>query len=176
MSQSHCFTFKAIGSVPFLCTPLAISLPTKGGIIQPKHVVNCIWDTGANPTVVTQNVVDALGLIATGIAITNTASDTGKQTTTYEIDLYLSDECYFPNLTVNLGKVCDGIDCLLGLDIIGRGDFSITNLNGNTCLSFRYPSAHEIDFIGNHHKGKHLPHYSTVLANQIAQNNKKGRR
>ena len=57
-------------------------------------------------------------------------------------------------MTVTLGVICDGINCLLGMDVIGLGDLSLTNLNGNTCMSFRYPSAHEIDFIENPHFGK----------------------
>ncbi|MCY7409416.1 MAG: SEC-C domain-containing protein [Chitinophagales bacterium] len=35
------------------------------------------------------------------------------------------------------------------MDIIAMGDFSITNLDGNTCMSFRMPSLHEIDYVKN---------------------------
>ena len=35
------------------------------------------------------------------------------------------------------------------MDVISQGDFSITNYNGNTCMSFRKPSMHEIDFCKN---------------------------
>ena len=40
-----------------------------------------------------------------------------------------------------------GIDCLLGMDIISLGDFSITNFEGKTWLSFRIPSQHKVDFV-----------------------------
>ena len=35
------------------------------------------------------------------------------------------------------------------MDIINQGDFSITNKDGITCMSFRVPSMHEIDFCRN---------------------------
>ncbi|MBI3139488.1 MAG: SEC-C domain-containing protein [Sphingobacteriales bacterium] len=35
------------------------------------------------------------------------------------------------------------------MDIITLGDFSITNHNGDTCMSFRLPSSHEIDYVKN---------------------------
>ena len=36
---------------------------------------------------------------------------------------------------------------LVGMDIIGMGDFAVTNANGRTTLSFHIPSIKEIDFI-----------------------------
>lgn len=36
---------------------------------------------------------------------------------------------------------------LIGMDIIGLGDFAVTNANGKTTFSFRIPSVEEIDFI-----------------------------
>ncbi len=47
----------------------------------------------------------------------------------------------------------DGInpncEALIGMDVITLGDFSITNHNGSTCMSFRVPSGHEIDYVKN---------------------------
>lgn len=36
---------------------------------------------------------------------------------------------------------------LIGMDIIGMGDFAVTNINEKTILSFRIPSVREIDFV-----------------------------
>jgi uncharacterized protein YecA (UPF0149 family) len=33
------------------------------------------------------------------------------------------------------------------MDIITLGDFAVTNFNGNTCMSFRVPSLHQIDYV-----------------------------
>ena len=35
------------------------------------------------------------------------------------------------------------------MDIIGHGDFVISNYNGNTMFSFRIPSVQEIDFVND---------------------------
>lgn len=40
------------------------------------------------------------------------------------------------------------IDLLIGMDIIGLGDFAVTNLGGNTVFTFRVPSVEKIDFAG----------------------------
>lgn len=42
-----------------------------------------------------------------------------------------------------------GCDALIGMDVITLGDFSITNHKGITCMSFRCPSSHEIDYVTN---------------------------
>jgi len=39
-----------------------------------------------------------------------------------------------------------GFDILIGMDIINKGDFAISNRNGKTMFSFRYPSMTDFDF------------------------------
>ena len=137
------------GFAPILITPISLTLPSDGTNRNPIFQTQCIWDTGCSQTTITQEVVDALGLIHTGFCHVHTTSERKKETKTYVIDLYLSDSLVFPAVTVNLGMVVDSVGVLLGMDIIGRGDFSLTGLEGNTCMSFRYPSFHEIDFGDN---------------------------
>ena len=43
-----------------------------------------------------------------------------------------------------------GMDVLIGMDIIGAGDFVVTNRNGRTKLSFRIPSQGDTDFEGDY--------------------------
>ena len=38
------------------------------------------------------------------------------------------------------------------MDIITSGDFSITNKNGITVFSFRYPSITEVDYVQEHNQ------------------------
>lgn len=40
----------------------------------------------------------------------------------------------------------DDYDVVIGMDVISRGDFALTNLNGKTTFSFQIPSMEEIDF------------------------------
>ena len=147
--KEFCITVKHKGRSNMLYTPIAISRPSNGIVNQPATQLNCLWDTGASATVITQGIVNTLGLAPTGKTLANTASATGVPTNTYQIDVYLNNNLVFRNITVMLGVIVPGLDCLLGMDIIGQGDLSITNLNGNTCLSFRSPSMHEIDFYNN---------------------------
>ena len=43
-------------------------------------------------------------------------------------------------------ELSGGSEMLIGMDIIGLGDFAITNKNNKTTLSFCLPSLAEIDF------------------------------
>ena len=37
--------------------------------------------------------------------------------------------------------------CLIGMDIINRGDFAVSNRDGATTFSFRIPSIESFDFV-----------------------------
>ena len=43
--------------------------------------------------------------------------------------------------------IVDELFRLVGMDVICNGDFSITNLNGRTWMSFRIPSCAAIDYV-----------------------------
>jgi predicted aspartyl protease len=108
-----------------------------------------IWDTGAQATVIAKEVVDVLRLQPEGFAYVDTASQRAVKTSAYRIDLYVKDNLCVRNLQVTLGVLSDDFHLLLGMDVIGLGDFSITNHNESTCMSYRYPSCHEIDYVKN---------------------------
>ena len=40
-----------------------------------------------------------------------------------------------------------GVDVIIGMDVIGAGDFAVTHQNGKTTFSFCCPSRKEIDFV-----------------------------
>jgi len=140
------FTLKSNGGLlRVLSTPVEFSLPS----VKTSRVKFLgIWDTGATSTVITQKVVDTLGLKPIGIAFVNTASEHNVQTFEYLVDVYLYDgKVCVQNVRVTLGNISGGADCLIGMDIITLGDFAITNVNGITTFSFRIPSVQEIDFV-----------------------------
>ena len=96
-----------------------------------------------------QYYVDNLRLIPTGMSIVNTAGGQVKQNT-YIVDISLNAGITLKDVTVTCAeKLSGGCNVLIGMDIINQGDFSITNKNGTTCMSFRVPSMHEIDFCKN---------------------------
>ena len=53
----------------------------------------------------------------------------------------------FRGLPVNLGRLSGEAEVLIGMDIINRGDFAVTNRDGRTKFSFRIPSQADIDFV-----------------------------
>lgn len=117
-------------SAPVLDTPLNLK---------------AVWDTGATGTVVTSAVVAQCGLVQTGMARVETANGAAVKPT-YIIDLYLPNRVCVPGVRVTEGDLPADDDLLIGMDIIGEGDFVVTNFEGKTVFSFRMPSQGIIDF------------------------------
>ncbi len=98
-----------------------------------------IWDTGASGSVITKNVADKLDIKPTGQRMVNHAQGSDI-TNTYFVNLVLPSNVTVENVTVMEGKLPEGVDLLIGMDIVTLGDFSITNKDGMTVMSFRIPS------------------------------------
>lgn len=127
-----------------------------------SFVTNALWDTGATGTCISRNVVHNLSLIPTGITNIRTPSGQSERKT-YLIDLTLPN-----NVRINGVKAIDseigdqGLDVLIGMDIMSMGDFSVCNKN-ETIFTFRIPAVGKTDYvedinkqklIGTHGKGK----------------------
>lgn len=65
----------------------------------------------------------------------------------YIICIQLPNHLNIEEIVVSSGNLGNGIDLLLGMDIITLGDFSITNVNNRTVFSFRFPSIKKIDYV-----------------------------
>jgi len=128
-------------SLPFnpQTTPESQSPPLK------KYLA--IWDTGASITVVTEKVVDELDLKP--ITKTTVRGVHGEEErNVYLMNLFFENGARIFNVkVVSCKSLSDGGDLLLGMDIICIGDFSITNKNKKTVMSFRTPSLETIDFV-----------------------------
>lgn len=108
--------------------------------------VKAQWDTGATGTCISKEVVEKLHLLPIGMIEVQTPSGTGRMNT-YMIDLVLNDEVMFPNLKVMDSEIGNqGIDILIGMDIIGEGDFAVSNYQGKTQFSFRLPSQEHVNY------------------------------
>jgi len=105
-----------------------------------------LWDTGATNTVVTKEVVDALGLVQTGVKDVYTPQG-HHITPSYIVDIcFPGSKLEFNSIEVTLG-VLGNCKVLIGMDIICFGDFSVTNKDGLTVMSFRVPSSQKIDYV-----------------------------
>lgn len=118
-------------------------------VTQPGSVLNLdrdgwvffrgIWDTGATHTVVTQHVVDTLGL--SPIDMVKVSGVNSESTVPVMlVDIGLPNRLIIPNRRVTVCSIGNGIDVLIGMDIIALGDFSISNLEGKTVFTFAMPS------------------------------------
>ena len=103
-----------------------------------------LWDTGANISVITQRVVDDLGIPVEGyIPVGQVDGEFLAQV--YSVALYLPNAVTIPALQV-VKAALTGTDVLIGMDIINLGDFAVSNRNGKTMFSFRMPSVIDFDF------------------------------
>ncbi len=112
----------------------------------PKKKYVGLWDTGASSSMITNRVASELGLLPTGFIQSYHAQ--GKSlVNTYIVNVLLLNGIHVYNLKVTEGKLLDGVDMLIGMDIINLGDFAITHKNGGTVFSFQIPSTRHYDFV-----------------------------
>jgi DNA-binding protein len=101
--------------------------------------VKAVWDTGATQTVITSRIAQRMKLKATGKAIVfgvNSETIVNR----YMVDIQLPNKIKlytFEVLESNLNS--PDIDLLVGMDIIQKGDFLISNAKGKTTFSFCIP-------------------------------------
>ena len=142
------FTLTFNGKAKSLLTPINIynkdnNNPNFKSI---KDSYNALWDTGSNMTVISSDLASELNLTPVGIMNVDTANGQFKAQK-YIISITLPNKLNIENLAVSSGKLGNGIDLLIGLDLITLGDFSITNVNNKTIFSFRFPSIKIIDYV-----------------------------
>lgn len=149
MIKESAFSGHANGLAKQLVSFVDVSLPGNFKNFNPKETLQFkgIWDTGATTSVITREVVRKLNLKPIGK--TKVQGVTGTDTRDrFLVDFYLPNKVIIPNVSVT---ECDGLagdfNILIGMDIIGLGDFAVTNYNGKTVFSFRMPSTEEIDFV-----------------------------
>jgi len=109
--------------------------------------VNALWDTGATITCVSEETAQKLSMISTGKINIKTPSGT-KQKNTYLVDIILPNNVSVKDLTVCDSEIgSQGIDLLIGMDIILLGDFAVSNYQGQTTFTFRLPSKQTTDYV-----------------------------
>jgi len=120
-----------------------IKIPKNKFIIPNSPKYTAIWDTGATGSAITDNFVLDLGLKPTGVQLVSTANGVMKSNI-FLINIYLPNRTVFTTRATvcNLGT---SADLFIGMEVITRGDFTITNRKGNITFSFQVPSIEEID-------------------------------
>lgn len=103
-----------------------------------------VWDTGATSSVVTNKVVTKLGLKSIDRTVNHTVGG-AKDTDVYLANIQLPNQVIIPVLRVVEGEIFEA-DVLIGMDVIGLGDFAITSKGNDTWLTFCLPATRRLDF------------------------------
>lgn len=156
--QFQAFTLTSDGGKRLkLVSPLGVSLPFVPGesteYQPPIFQTNALWDTGATASVITRATARALNLAP--VNITNMTHANGvSETNVYAVNFYLPNNLMVHTVQVMEMVDADGFGALIGMDVITLGDFSITNVNGVTTMSYRFPSVARIDYVEDANKIK----------------------
>ncbi len=124
--------------------PLSVPKPISPQKVGAKKFI-AIWDTGATGTAISQKVVKDCGLKQIGVTEVGTANNK-RLSPVYLVSIFLPSRVFFPQVRVTEVTI-SGADVLIGMDIITRGDFAITNSDKKTTFSYRWPSRERIDFV-----------------------------
>lgn len=123
------------------------TIKTTVKVINPVHhsMSSCtqgIWDTGAVCTAITASVARRLGLTPLGEVAVTTPAGT-MMARRYFIELNIEGlDVTFRTVALECEELSgDGrIGMVIGMDIITKGDFLISNHDGKTRMSFRFPA------------------------------------
>ncbi len=133
-----------------IVTELSVTNPFNGKIEKTAG----IWDTGATNSCISKKLASKLELQSIQRASVQGVHGT-EEVNVYFITIILPNE----NIRINVPVTeCDELSCdgsvsmLIGMDIITKGDFCITNLNGKTVMTFRAPSVELIDWVADINK------------------------
>lgn len=104
-----------------------------------------LWDTGCPVSTISQRMAVKLHLpvIDSGIVATISGNSTVPY---YEVDVLLPGGMAIGHLKVMAGDL-NGFDLLVGMDIIRMGSFAVSNLHGNTVMTFQVPSDKVLNFV-----------------------------
>ncbi len=106
---------------------------------------DAIWDTGATHSVISERLAVRLNVSRTGKIRAVNANATHHCDTCF-VNIRLPGEIECPPLKVSIQVLQETYDVLIGMDIIGKGDFAVSHHEGRMLFSFRKPPGGCLDF------------------------------
>lgn len=116
----------------------AVDLSTDNVVPVHCQVEDVLWDTGATNTLISKQVVDALGLQAKNKVIISSAGG-DIESWTYIVHVILPTGTAELNVQAVLNDNPD-YDVVIGMDIINTCDFCYTKKDGKRVFSLHHPS------------------------------------
>ena len=113
----------------------------------PAYESKALWDTGATKSLITGSTARAMSLYSVGTTIMKHAGGSSP-VNNYLVNFFLPNNVGISGVLVSECQDDTGsFGAIIGMDIITKGDFSITNVGGETCMTFRFPSINTIDYV-----------------------------
>src|SRR3989344_2278711 len=155
--MQRAFTTRYATRVNTLKTGIGICHPIVDPALTNQQIriygYQALWDNGATNSAITRRVIEDLGIHPVRTTTIQHAGGTSPANI-YLVNLVLPDNVMVESVHVSEVTAIDGhlphdqrANVIIGMDIIGLGDFAVTNFTNKTTLSFRIPSAQEIDFV-----------------------------
>jgi hypothetical protein len=148
-------TIKASGTAAQIITDLSVSQAfdpaSASKPFPPTLATKALWDTGASKSVISQALVKALSLTPTGATNVNHAGGMSVSPT-HLVNFYLPNKVGIVGVLVTEFPGTGNFGAIIGMDVITMGDLAITNVSGQTWMSFRIPSMVAVDYVAEHFK------------------------
>lgn len=123
-----------------------ILIDTTISFLKNKMKSNTLIDTGATISCISKDVVKTLKLQPIGVDRVSTPSGTAVLNK-YLIDISFKKNMIFKNIFVLESEIGNqGIDLLVGMDILNKNDIMISNYDNHTQFSLRYPVNGNLEF------------------------------
>ena len=152
-------TIKASGLADRIITDIEVSVgydtAKSPDPLPERKITKALWDTGASKSVITTELAKSLNLIPVGTKEVHHGDGVSFRSE-YIVNLFLPNQvCIAGVLATEFPASHQNFSALVGMDVICCGDFSITNSNGQTWMSFRTPSCEAIDYVAEANKFKY---------------------
>lgn len=144
--QVSALTVSASGIARVMISPIIVE-NTKTGVAEETKA---IWDTGATGSAITKSLANKLGLVPVSETQVKGVHGVKFGVNVYAVKITLNNQSVVFVLPVT---ECDQLsddgetEFLIGMDVITKGDFAITNNQGKTVMTYRTPSVGKMDFV-----------------------------
>ena len=146
---SQCLTIRYGRIVDTLTIPCAVSKGWDPRSSLPQHdeiSFDATLHTGITSSGISASVVQACGLRPTRYGTVTTPFGLVERVPIYLVNVWLQPSVAVVGLPVAEIESFRDADVVIGMDIIGRGDFAVTNADQETVVTFRFPPQGGIDF------------------------------